>query len=144
MQDRTVALIKPCAAKRKLVGSIYQQIETSNPIIEIKHVQMVQMRQAVAESFYREHKGRPYFEPLVAHMISGPILAFILAGPDVIRWWRQVMGPADPAKQQYWQIRARHRKMGDQGYENFVHGSDSEDAFLHEAACLGFHPGQWL
>jgi nucleoside-diphosphate kinase len=144
MQDRTLALIKPCAWKRKIVGLIYQQLETSNPLMEIKHVQMVYMSYPVAEAFYREHKGREYFEPLIDHMCSGPSLAIILEGPDVIKWWRGVMGPADPAKQQYWQIRGKFRKMGDHGYENFVHGSDSEQAFLHEASCLSFHPGQWL
>lgn len=46
-----------------------------------------------AEEFYAEHKGRFYYDRLIAGMTSGPSIALALAGPDVIRRWREMLGP---------------------------------------------------
>jgi nucleoside-diphosphate kinase len=143
MSEYTLALLKPDAWRRGLIGSIIQQIETSNSLMSIKLIRSLTMTRTEAEAFYREHRGMSYYEPLINHIISGPCVAIILEGPGVGQWWRNVMGPADPAKRQWWSLRERNRRMGDELYANLVHGSDSRDAFIYETTVLRLHPGLW-
>lgn len=143
MSEYTLALLKPDAWRRNMLGLILQSIETSNSLMRIKLIYSLTMTRTQAESFYREHRDKPYFEPLVNHTISGPCVAVIIEGPGVGQWWRNVMGSANPEKRDWWTLRAKHCRMGDQLYENLVHGSDSFDAFIYETTVLRLHPGLW-
>jgi nucleoside-diphosphate kinase len=142
----TIALIKPDAVRRRLVGTIVHEIETRG--FEIRAAGVVggphAPDRAAIEEFYAEHKGRPYFEPLIAFMSSGPFWALELAAPtspDVVAAWRAAMGPSAHARRQPGQI--RYELAGDAPeMENLVHGSDSEDAARREAKLL--YGLEWL
>lgn len=141
MRERTVALIKPDAFRRRLVGEIVSSIEGYDlEIIEARICRWQPHEMAVA--FYgRQHHGRPYFEALCAFMASGPLMVLLLESDDAIQRWRRLMGP--------WQEKERarlemagtirgHYMEGDSTMENLVHGSDSRESFLYEAAHFGW------
>lgn len=135
----TVALIKPDAFRRRLVGAIYSEIERSDDL-RIVAARVGRMTPNSAGTFYAEHVGRPYFADLLEFTCSGPIMALQLrhaAGGegDVITAWRNRMGPSNPAVRPSWSIRGR-MAMGCPEMENLVHGSDSPAAADRELQLL--------
>ena len=90
---------------------------------------MLQLTQAQAEGFYAEHKGRDFYEPLVAYMISGPIVVQVLAGENAIALNRQIMGATNPEKADNGTIR---KDFALNMRENSVHGSDSPASAARE------------
>src|SRR5690606_42137375 len=87
------------------------------------------MDQDTLEQHYGEHKGKPFYEPLVEFMSSGPVVAMIVEGERVIEGMRQLAGPTDPIAAAPGSIR------GDYGVivrENLIHASDSEESAERE------------
>ncbi|KAJ2744897.1 hypothetical protein GGI20_002589 [Coemansia sp. BCRC 34301] len=134
----TLALIKPDVAQdSQAVATIIGRITARG--YEIKDRVEITLSHAQASAFYAEHAGQPFFEGLVAFMSSGPTIALLLEGDDVVRGWRMMAGPTSPvtARQQMPQcIRAL---LGDDGPRNAVHGSDSADSAQRELGFF-FHP----
>src|SRR5439155_22964194 len=96
MVARTLAIIKPDAVRRHLVGAIIQRYEQAGLIpVAIK---MVRLTKAQAEAFYYVHKQRPFFDSLCSFMSSGPIVVLALEGENAIERHRDLMGATDPAK----------------------------------------------
>lgn len=129
MIQQTLSIIKPDATKRNLVGEILAVLEQNN--FKIKGLKMVQLNQAQAEGFYAEHKGKPFFEPLVDFMMSGPIVVAVIEGENAIERYRTLMGATDPEKREKGTIRDRYALSY---RENSVHGSDSENSAKREIA----------
>lgn len=125
--ERTIVLIKPDGVQRKLTGEILQRFEKRN--FRIVGMKLVQWSQAKAEDFYAVHKGKPFLPELVKFMISGPLVALCLEGPNAIKQVRKMMGALDPLEAQPGTIR------GDYTLErqtNLVHGSDSQESVDRE------------
>ncbi len=127
--QRTFSIIKPDAVTRNLIGKIYQRFEDNG--LRIVAAKMVQLTREKAEGFYAEHKGREFYEPLVAYMISAPIMVQVLEGENAIAKNREIMGITDPAKAKPCTIRADFALSL---RENSVHGSDSEESAAREIA----------
>lgn len=95
MTQRTLVLLKPDAVRRGLVGEIIGRIERkagwSIPALELRTLD-----RSILEQHYAEHVGRPFYEPLMGFMASGPIVALVVEGERVIEGVRQLAGPTDP------------------------------------------------
>ena len=117
--ERTFSIIKPDAVGRNLIGDIFHRFENAG--LRIIAAKMLHLTREQAEGFYAEHKGKPFFDPLIKFMTSGPIMIQVLEGDDAIRRHREVIAATDPKKAQAGTIRADYATSVDQ---NAVHGSD--------------------
>ncbi len=116
-------MIKPDAVSKNLIGEILKRYEAAK--FKIVHLQMLHLSKNEAEAFYDVHQGRPFFESLVSFISSGPVVAVLLEGEDVIMRHRAMMGATDPKQAAPGTIRA---DLGSSIEENVVHGSDSTEA----------------
>ncbi|MGQ0811873.1 MAG: nucleoside-diphosphate kinase [Nitrospiraceae bacterium] len=130
MGERTLAIIKPDAVKKNVIGDILSRYEKAGlkPIA----MKMMQMSKETAKGFYAVHSQRPFFDSLCTFMCSGPVVVLVLAGANAIKSNRDLMGATDPAKADKNTIRAAH---GTNIEFNAVHGSDSPDTARFE---IGF------
>jgi nucleoside-diphosphate kinase len=120
MIERTLAIIKPDAVKKRIVGKILDRIEEEG--FEIVEMKMVRLTKDGARAFYAIHKGKPFFAGLTDFMSSGEIVVMALERENAIAHWRQVMGETDPARAQVGTLR---RTYGFSIERNAVHGSDA-------------------
>jgi nucleoside-diphosphate kinase len=120
MIERTLAIIKPDAVKKKVVGKIIERIEDEG--FDITGMKMVRPTKEVAKGFYAVHKDKKFYDSLTDFMSSGEIVVMRLEREDAISHWRQVMGVTDPAQAKPGTIR---RAFGFSVERNAVHGSDS-------------------
>src|SRR3990167_6873189 len=132
--ERTLSIIKPDAVAKNVIGKIYSRFETNG--LKLIAARMLQLSRAEAEGFYAVHKGRPFFEPLVQFMISGPVMVQVLEGENAIAKNRELMGATDPKKAEPGTIRA---DFADSIDANAVHGSDAVETAQVEVAF--FFPG---
>jgi len=125
--ERTLAIIKPDAVKKNVIGDIIRRYEAVGlkPIA----IRMMRLSKSAAEGFYAVHRQRPFFDSLTTFMSSGPIVALVLSGDDAIKRHRDLMGATDPAKADAGTIRAVH---GTTIEFNAVHGSDSSETARFE------------
>ena len=127
MTERTLVLVKPDGVARGLVGEVFGRLERRG--YSLVAVQMRTLDVATAEEHYAEHKGKPFFSGLVEFITSGPLVAAVVEGPDVIAAWRLMMGATNPVEAAPGTVR------GDLAVEmshNVVHGSDSPDSAKRE------------
>ena len=96
MSQRTLAIIKPDAVARGLVGKIIARIESEG--FQIRAMKRVSLSQKDAEGFYAVHRERPFFAELTEFMSSGKIFAMVLEAESAIARWREAMGATDPKK----------------------------------------------
>ncbi|MDY6987929.1 MAG: nucleoside-diphosphate kinase [Thermodesulfobacteriota bacterium] len=127
MKERTLSIIKPDGVERGLVGEVTRRFEQAG--FRLVAVKMVYLSREQAEGFYHVHRGRSYFEGLIDFMISGPSVAMVLEGEDVIARSRELMGATDPKNAAEGTIR---RDFATDGRRNVVHGSDAPDAAAFE------------
>jgi nucleoside-diphosphate kinase len=132
--ERTLAIIKPDAVRRHLVGRILQRIEEAGFTIRAMRLQHLTKKEA--EGFYAVHRERPFFGSLTDFMSSGPAVVLALDAPDAIRKWRTLMGATDPAKADPGTLR---REFGESIEHNVTHGSDAPDTAAFEVGY--FFPG---
>ena len=120
MIQRTFCIIKPDATARHLENEINKMItENGFKIIASKRVNATREQ---FETFYAEHKGKPFYEGLLEFMTSGPIVVQVLEKENAIQAWRDLMGKTDPAEAAEGTIR---KKYAESKGHNSVHGSDS-------------------
>ena len=127
--DRTLILVKPDAFERRLTGEIVGRFERKG--LSIVAMKLMTLDEQTARRHYAEHEGRDFFEPLVAFITSGPMVAMILEGPSAIDAARQIIGVTDGLEAAPGSIR------GDFALEtrrNLVHASDSEESAEREIA----------
>ncbi len=120
MTEKTLAIIKPDAIKKKVVGKILQRIEEEG--FEISGLKMLHLTKEEAEGFYIVHKAKPFYASLTDFMSSGKIVVMILEGENAIERWRKVMGVTDPALAKPGTIRHLY---GFSVERNATHGSDA-------------------
>lgn len=121
MVEKTLAIIKPDAVKKKLVGKIIQRIEEEE--FKISDLKMLHLSKEDAEGFYIVHKEKPFYDSLTDFMSSGEIIVMILEGENAIERWRKTMGVTDPALADPGTIRRQH---GFSVERNATHGSDAQ------------------
>ncbi len=133
MTEATLVLIKPDGVARNLIGQIVARIEAKGYVIA--DIKKVTASQELLSEHYAEHVGKPFFEPLVQFMGSGPVVAMRVEGNRVIEGFRALAGATDPTVALPGTIR------GDLGrdwalpvQQNLVHGSDSVESANRELA----------
>jgi nucleoside-diphosphate kinase len=132
--ERTLAMIKPDAIEKGIIGEICLKIEDAS--LKIVGAKMMHMTKQRAEGFYAVHKGKPFFDNLVAFMTSGPSLVMVLEGDGAIAKWRATMGATNPEQAAEGTIR---RDFGTSIERNAVHGSDAPETAAFEVAYF-FEP----
>jgi len=120
MVEKTLAIIKPDAIKKKLIGKITQRIEEEG--FKISGLRMLHLTKEEAKGFYIIHKDKQFYESLTDFMSSGEIVIMVLEREDAISCWRRVMGVTDPALAEPGTLR---QMFGFSIERNAVHGSDS-------------------
>ncbi len=127
--ERTLSIIKPDAVAKNVIGQIYARFEAAG--LKVVAARMAQLSRAEAEAFYAVHKGRPFFNDLVAFMVSGPVMIQALEGDNAVLKNRDLMGATDPKKAAAGTIRA---DFADSIDANAVHGSDAAETAAAEIA----------
>jgi nucleoside-diphosphate kinase len=130
--ERTLAIIKPDAVANDFTGNILTLIEKSG--LSIIAAKMVHLSVSKAEELYAEHEGRPFYNPLLNFMTSGPVMVQVLEGENAIQILRDLMGATVPKEAEAGTIRnlyADHDFNGEV-HENAIHGSDSTESAQRE------------
>ena len=131
--EQTLALIKPDAVERNIIGKILVMIENDN--FKITHMKLTQMSEQLAKTFYAIHEGKPFYDKLIKYMTSGSIIALVLEKENAVASYRQLIGATDPTKAENNTIRKLYTL--DKSF-NSVHGSDSvENAKLEISIIFG-------
>lgn len=133
MSERTLILVKPDGVERGLVGDVLARIERKGYVLE--QLQLLHPTQQQLAAHYEEHQGKPFYQPLVDFMMSGPVVALVASGDDVIRGFRVMAGVSDPTEAAPGTIRGDlSRDWGAGVQKNIVHGSDSVESAEREIA----------
>jgi len=131
--ERTLVLLKPDAVARGLVGEVLRRIEAKG--YRLAAVTLRTADEALLAQHYAEHEGKPFYRPLVAFMLSGPLVAVVVEGQRVIEGFRSLAGTTDPTSAAPGTIRGDlGRDWGLAVAQNLVHGSDSPDSAAREVA----------
>ena len=125
--ERTLSIIKPDAVAKGHVEEICTRLEDAG--LSITEKKSIHLDDALAEGFYIEHKGKPFFEDLIKFMTSGPIQVQVLEGDNAIVNYREVMGSTNPKEAAPGTLRADFAESID---ANAVHGSDSPESAKRE------------
>ena len=129
----TLVLCKPDAVKRNLIGEIVARCEAKGYVVG--DIRLVQPDRDILSRHYAEHEGKPFYEPLLEFMLSGPVVAIKLEGERVIEGFRSLAGATDPTTAAPGTIRGDlGRDWGTKVIQNLVHGSDSEESAKRELA----------
>ena len=122
--ERSLVLVKPDGVKRALIGAIIDRIERKG--IRVVAMDLRTLPRELVEEHYAEHQGKPFFEPLVSFMLSGPVVAMVIEGHRCIEAFRTLSGATDPVKAAPGTIRGDlATDVGTTVVQNLVHGSDS-------------------
>jgi nucleoside-diphosphate kinase len=127
--ERTLSIVKPDAVAKNVIGEIYSRFEKNG--LSIVAAKMLHLDDAKAGGFYAEHEGRPFIEPLIEFMTSGPVVVQVLEGENAIAKNRELMGATNPQEAEAGTIRADFAQSID---ANAVHGSDSPASAEREIA----------
>jgi len=137
-RERTFVLLKPDTVARGLVGAIVRRFERRG--LKLLGLKTMRVGKDLAETYYSEHKGKPFFEGLVKYVTSSPVVAIVLEGDGSVAVVRRMMGKTNSAEAEPGTIR------GDFGLtigRNLIHGSDSAASAKREIS-LFFRPEELL
>jgi nucleoside-diphosphate kinase len=132
--ERTLSLIKPDGVQRGLIGEVIKRFDQA--CIRIAAMKMLRLTREQARAFYAVHRERPFYDSLTRFMSSGPIVAMVLEGDDVIQKNRDIMGATNYRDAAPGTIRHDFARDIE---KNIVHGSDSPESAVSE---MGFFFGQ--
>jgi nucleoside-diphosphate kinase len=135
VRERTFVLVKPDGVQRALVGEILGRFERRG--LKIVGLKLMRVAKDLAETYYAEHKGKPFFAPLVAYVTAAPVAAMVLEGDNAVAVVRKMMGKTNAAEAEPGTIRG---DFGLQIGRNLIHGSDSVASAEREIG-LFFKPG---
>jgi nucleoside-diphosphate kinase len=136
--ERTLVLVKPDGVRRGLTGEVIRRIEAKGYTLA-----RLELRSATPEllaGHYAEHQGKPFYDPLVEFMLSGPVVAMVVEGERCIEGFRSLAGATDPTTALPGTIRGDlGRDWGLAVQQNLVHGSDSSESAQREIGL--WYPG---
>lgn len=131
--EETLVLVKPDGVARNLTGDIVSRIEAKG--YQLVDIRMVEPDRDLLAAHYAEHLGKPFYEPLVTFMESGPVVAIRFAGNRVIEGIRSLCGQTDPTVAAPGTIRGDlGRDWGAAVQQNVIHASDSPESATRELA----------
>lgn len=129
--QRTLAIIKPDAVQRRLIGKIISRFEEKG--LEIIALKMTIISKDLAKKNYSIHEGKNYFEKLVKFMASGPVVILVLRGENAIEVTRRLMGSTSGHEADPGTIRGDYAMSG---RFNLIHGSDSVESAEREISLF--------
>ena len=127
--ERSLVLVKPDAVSRGLLGEVLARFERKGLVIEA--LEMRTMDATLADQHYADHVAKPFYPPLKEFMTSGPLVALVLAGDNVIEVVRAMIGSTDGRKAAAGTVRGDYSLSN---RENLVHASDSPESAARELA----------
>ncbi len=136
--ERTLIIVKPEGVQRGLIGQILSRFEAKG--FKLVGLKLIHITPELAARHYAEHQGKPFYDGLIKHITSSPVVVGVLEGPNVIGVTRALMGPTKP-----WDA-AGGTIRGDFAVSlglNIIHGSDSGDSAAREISIF-FAPGELL
>jgi nucleoside-diphosphate kinase len=129
--ERTLVLVKPDGVRRGQVGEVLRRIEAKGYTFAAMDLRTAP--RDLLEQHYAEHVGKPFYNPLVEFMSSGPVVAAVVEGQQVVAAFRALAGATDPVKAAPGSIRGDlGRDWGLNVQQNLVHGSDSPESAERE------------
>jgi nucleoside-diphosphate kinase len=128
--QRTLVIAKPDAVGQGVVGKIIDRFSSEG--LRLIALKMVRPTRVMVEAFYGEHAGKPFFNPLVAFMTSGPFVPMVWEGEDAIARVRAVNGATNSPEAAPGTLR---KTWGTDNRRNLVHASDSPASAAREIAC---------
>jgi nucleoside-diphosphate kinase len=137
-KERTLAIVKPDGVQRGLVGEIISRFERRG--FKIVGLKLMRITPELAAKHYEAHQGKPFYEPLIAFMMSGPVVVMALQGRDVVRLVRNMMGALNPEDAAPGSIRG---DLAVSKRYNVIHGSDSPESGAREVGTF-FSPAEIL
>jgi len=129
--ERTLVLVKPDGVSRGLTGEVIRRIEAKG--YTLARLELRTADRELLAAHYSEHHGKPFYEPLVEFMSSGPVVAMVVEGQRVVEGFRALAGATDPTKAAPGTIRGDlGRDWGLPVQQNLVHGSDAPESAERE------------
>lgn len=129
--EETLVLVKPDGVARNLTGEILRRIEAKG--YQLVDLRMLEPERELLEDHYAEHAGKPFYEPLVEFMLSGPVVAIRVTGKRVIEGIRSMIGSTEPTAAAPGTIRGDlGRDWGTTVTQNLIHASDSPESAARE------------
>ena len=125
--ERSLVLIKPDAVRRGLVGEIIGRFERKG--LAVDAMVLRSMDAEMADQHYAEHVDKGFYPPLKDFMTSGPLVALVVSGDEVIEVVRAMIGATDGRKAAAGTIRG---DLALSNRENLVHASDSPESAKRE------------
>lgn len=120
--ERTFLMVKPDGVQRSLIGEIVSRFERKG--LKLVGAKLMMVNEELAEVHYAEHKGKPFYPPLIDFITSGPVFAMVWEGDNVIALTRALIGKTNAVEAAPGTIRsdyAVHTNF------NLIHGSDSPE-----------------
>jgi len=127
--ERSLVLVKPDGVQRALVGEIISRLERRG--LRLVAAKFIQVSRELAETHYAIHKGKPFYDGLIAYIISAPVMAMVWEGPNAVVAIRQTMGATRPTEAAPGSL--RHDFALEVG-RNLTHASDTVENGEKEVA----------
>ena len=132
--EKTLVLLKPDAVRRGLCGAILSRFEQKG--LQVSALRMLNFDEALVREHYQEHVEKAFFSELAAYILSGPVVAIVLAGPRAVEQVRRLVGATDPLQAGAGTIRGDYSHMSFEyadnqlrGIPNLIHASgDAKEA----------------
>lgn len=127
--EQTFLMVKPDGVQRGLIGEIVGRFERKG--LQLTAAKFMLVTRELAEKHYAEHHGKPFYEPLLAFITSGPVFAMVWSGDNVVALTRAMIGKTNAIDAAPGTIRsdyAVHTNL------NLIHGSDSPESAAREIA----------
>jgi len=129
--ERSFFMVKPDGVERGLIGEVISRVEKKG--LRIVAMETLRVDKALARKHYAEHKGKPFFEDLVAYITSGPCVTMVVEGENAINFLREMIGKTNPKEAAAGTIRG---DFGIDTQHNVVHASDSQESAKREIALF--------
>jgi nucleoside-diphosphate kinase len=125
--ETTLVLIKPGGVQRRLIGEITRRIEARN--LDVVGLKLMRAERSLVEEHYGEHRGKPFFEGVVAYLTGGTVVAMAVRGENAVRAIRTMMGATNPVEAAPGTVRG---DMALSIEDNLTHSSSDADAAARE------------
>jgi nucleoside-diphosphate kinase len=129
MSNKTLAIIKPDATGKNVIGEIVAKITGAG--FQINGLRLTKLSAEQAGQFYAVHKERPFYGELIEYMTSGPVVPIALTKENAVEDFRKLIGATNPEEAAEGTIR---KLYGDSIAANAIHGSDSDENAAIETA----------
>ena len=131
IMEKTLAIIKPDATNRNIIGEIISIIENNK--FKVVRLSSMILTESKAKEFYDIHSSKPFFDALIEYMTSGMIVAIVLERDNAVREFRDLIGDTNPDNAKDGTIR---KKFALNQSNNSIHGSDSNENAIREIKLI--------